>query len=100
MMTSLFKDKKKRLFSGIEIPENIKSELTLLSTGITERANLRFVPPENMHITLQFYGNVPEEDIPDLKRHLEQASANTKPFELPFSKLLCFPEKKPRMIWA
>jgi len=44
-----------RLFVGIALPEDIRFQLSLLCSGLP---NVRWVPPENFHITLRFIGEV------------------------------------------
>ena len=40
----------------------------------------RFSPPENLHMTLQFLGDVPAERCAELKSILRTAAQNTPPF--------------------
>jgi 2'-5' RNA ligase len=44
-----------RLFIGIALPEDVRFQLSLLCAGLP---NVRWVPPENFHITLRFIGEV------------------------------------------
>jgi 2'-5' RNA ligase len=44
-----------RLFIGIALPDDIRFQLSLLCSGLP---NVRWVPPENLHITLRFIGEV------------------------------------------
>src|SRR4030095_9675360 len=44
-----------RLFVGIALPEDVRFQLSLLCSGLP---NVRWVPPENFHITLRFIGEV------------------------------------------
>jgi 2'-5' RNA ligase len=44
-----------RLFVALPLPENIRWQLTLLCSGLPD---VRWVPPENLHITLRFLGEV------------------------------------------
>lgn len=60
-----------RLFVAIEIPDSWRSiasatnEIIGASVGALN-ANMRFVDPSLMHITLRFLGEVPEERVADL----------------------------------
>jgi RNA 2',3'-cyclic 3'-phosphodiesterase len=62
------KMKAKRLFLGIRIPDSLSD----LLSGITAAGNIRlnFTPKENLHITVQFLGNISEENIPELLKKL------------------------------
>jgi 2'-5' RNA ligase len=44
-----------RLFVGIALPEDVRFRLSLLCAGLP---NVRWVPPENLHVTLRFIGEV------------------------------------------
>ena len=52
-----------RLFFGLELPEELHQRIVLLA-GSIDRA--RFVPPENLHITLRFIGEVDEPTMQDV----------------------------------
>lgn len=61
-----------RLFVGLEIPDTIKSELDLISTGLPDA---RWITPENLHLTLQFIGEVDEGIAEDIDAALNGISA-------------------------
>lgn len=66
-----------------------------------ERAGLRakMVEPENMHITLQFIGEIPREKVIAVQRNLENVKA--APFKITFEGVGCFPNMKtPRVVWV
>lgn len=46
-----------RLFTGLSLPADLREGLSALQAGIP---NARWVPPENLHITLRFIGEVDE----------------------------------------
>jgi 2'-5' RNA ligase len=46
-----------RLFTGLEVPEDITRQLELLRGGIP---NARWIAPEDYHITLRFIGDIDE----------------------------------------
>ena len=62
---------------------------------------VRFVPADNLHITVYFLGDVKETHIPKLDEKLHDAFTGIKPFTLKFEKISFGPiSKGPRMIWA
>jgi RNA 2',3'-cyclic 3'-phosphodiesterase len=52
-----------RLFVALNLPEDLRSRLAGLHGGID---GARWVPPENMHITLRFIGDIPEASTGDI----------------------------------
>ncbi len=61
---------------------------------------LRWVPPENLHLTLCFLGDVDAERIPDLEAALG-AVPLAGPIELRLNGLGAFPgNQRPRVLWA
>ena len=44
-----------RLFTGLEIPDDIRESLSMLRGGLP---GARWIDPENYHITLRFVGDV------------------------------------------
>jgi 2'-5' RNA ligase len=52
-----------RLFVGIELPEAIRERLAGLSGGVP---GARWMPPENMHLTLRFIGEVENGQAEDI----------------------------------
>lgn len=72
-----------RLFLAIDIPEETKQQIwfTLEPMRFTYR-NLNWTPFENYHITVQFFGEAPEENLSDLKDRLEQCLFEATPFDV------------------
>ena len=66
-----------RLFVGLDLPENLGERLTGLRGQIP---GARWIPRENLHITLRFIGEVDEETAADLEASLVKVDA--PPFEL------------------
>lgn len=57
-----------RLFVALNLPEDLRSRLAGMHGGID---GARWVPPENMHITLRFIGEAPEAKIADIAEALD-----------------------------
>jgi 2'-5' RNA ligase len=98
---------KKRLFLAIPLPEELKSQLTsaleryrsLLTAA--QMASMRFISPENWHITVYFFGDVAVEKITRLQSLLAPLVHQTSSFRLtPDQLLLAPPEKRGKdMVW-
>lgn len=64
-------------------------------------AMVRWVPPQNLHLTLKFLGDTPDTAIEKLKAGLHSVVSNAKPFDMVLSGIGCFPNpRKPRVIWV
>jgi len=56
-----------RVFVAISMPPQIKDRLTRLCTGLP---GARWLPPENMHLTLRFLGETSEADMDSVQSSL------------------------------
>jgi 2'-5' RNA ligase len=69
-----------RAFLAIELPEALRPGLAQVQGELKRsRAEVRWVPPGNIHLTLKFFGNVPEDDIGSLALHLQVTIAGAFP---------------------
>lgn len=66
-----------RLFVGVGLPEDIRARLAGLQAGVP---GARWVPPENIHLSLRFIGDVNEGEADDIHDALE--SVRTRRFAL------------------
>lgn len=63
--------------------------------------HIRWVAPENIHLTLKFLGDVAAGKIPPLTRALADACASIAPFTLTFDGVGAFPNtRRPNVIWV
>ena len=90
-----------RLFVAIEIPEGIRAAYVALLEelrGISPHA--KWVPAENLHVTLKFLGHTDPEKLGALQNVLA-AVRSEQPVTLEFHGLGFLPnEKRPRVFWA
>jgi len=84
-----------RLFTGIEIPDEQREQLARLRQPL---AGVKWVDPENLHITLRFAGDIDNARAAELADHLANINVNT--FEVRLAGLGVFGGKEPRSIWA
>ena len=87
-----------RLF--IAIP--LSAELARRATEILPASlpALRRVKPENLHVTLAFLGQTPDERLADVTAAAREAAAPVSPFTLAFGRAGRFPERgRPRVVW-
>ncbi len=83
-----------RVFFAIIFPKATQVRLSrnLKTLQNTIRSDyIRWVHVENMHITLQFIGNLPHEQLNLLTENVQTAIKNILPFQLQFGHLEWFP---------
>ena len=90
-----------RTFIAVELPENIKKKIGELQAPLKRtNAFVSWVKPENIHITLKFLGEVPEEKINEVFSATEAALKETKKFKMNLKEMGAFPDfRRPRVIW-
>jgi 2'-5' RNA ligase len=65
------------------------------------RAEVRWVPVGNIHLTLKFFGNVPHGEIDALARAAREVAAQEVPLQLQVTGAGAFPSAKaPRVVWV
>ena len=94
-----------RAFIAIELPATIQDILyrTCLELGgmIASRAAVRWVKPENIHLTLRFLGEIQPDLIPQIGRAIDQKVVHLPVFDLELDELGSFPNSRnPRIIWV
>jgi len=95
-----------RCFIAIELGDEIHREITRLQERLRRdiRANerdVKWVRPENIHLTLKFLGEVPDSDIPDICQAVEKAVETFHPFKLDVAGCGCFPPRgAARVLWV
>jgi len=92
-----------RTFIAINLPQKVKNHLELLQNEVLRanpKINIKMVKPRNLHLTLQFIGEISELDRNTLIERLSQIIKFT-PFELQLGALGCFPNHfQPRVIYV
>src|SRR5713101_8443752 len=64
-----------RLFTAIDIPEEVRAALRSLLARLRPLANLRWSPVENMHITIKFIGEWPEARLGEIQEALRKVAS-------------------------
>ncbi len=84
-----------RLFTALEIPAEVASELVLHRGGL---AGARWIEPSDYHITLRFLGDVDRRMAGEVDAML--ADVQSYPFEVTLDALGSFGGDKPRAVFA
>ncbi len=92
----------KRLFIAVEIPADagLKRFIAELKKDLSAE-KMRFTSLENLHITLKFLGDTPEERIPEIRRVMKEVSGSEDSFSFRLEGLGLFRNlKTPRVLWT
>jgi RNA 2',3'-cyclic 3'-phosphodiesterase len=95
-----------RLFTAVELDARLRAASAEIARGIRRRIDeacpelrARWIPDDNLHVTLAFIGEVPEARVPGIVSALE-ASFATPVFTLGIAGSGVFPASgHPRVIW-
>jgi 2'-5' RNA ligase len=90
-----------RSFLAIEVPKPILEKIEEVQADLrSAHAEVRWVNPEKIHLTLKFFGNIEESRIDSIFKSIEEPVRNTLPFSIRLQGMGAFPHlKNPRVIW-
>jgi RNA 2',3'-cyclic 3'-phosphodiesterase len=89
-----------RLFTGIDLPDEVREKLERLLMHLRPCAHLKWSPVYNLHVTLKFIGEWPQEKLPQLEAALGTV-ATRDPIAAEVKGLGWFPNPHyPRVFWA
>ena len=90
-----------RSFLAIELPRMILKKIEEVQEDLkSSRADVRWVSPEKIHLTLKFFGNIEESKVEAIGEAIGEPVRNTTPFSLGVRGMGAFPHpKNPRVIW-
>jgi 2'-5' RNA ligase len=92
-----------RCFIAIELPEEIKRGLRELQAQLkaANQAPVKWVEPENIHLTLKFLGNVATDRLNEIGQATTNAVRGTSPFSLEVRELGVFPNpRRVQIVWV
>jgi 2'-5' RNA ligase len=91
-----------RSFVAIEIPEDLRQKLRELLRGLRSTgADVKWVRPEGMHLTLKFLGPVDRENLEAISISLRPITEKFPPLEMKAQGVGAFPSLlNPRVVWA
>jgi RNA 2',3'-cyclic 3'-phosphodiesterase len=89
-----------RLFTGIELPDEVRERLERLLMHLRAAAHLKWSPVYNLHVTLKFIGEFPEEKLPQLEAALRSIGPRA-PIPAEVKGLGWFPNPHhPKVFWV
>ncbi len=91
-----------RAFIAIPINKECLEKLTLLQNRlISAGADVKWVRPKNIHITLKFLGDIDEDRLQNIIPLLHESIIKHNSFNITIAGLGAFPSiKKPKTLWA
>src|SRR5262245_29857521 len=90
-----------RTFIAVELsPRVISRAGDLIDKLRVAAAEMTWVRPQQMHLTLKFLGDVPDTETPDICRVVSDIAAGFEPFEIICRGAGAFPNvREPRTLW-
>ena len=93
-----------RAFVSIHIPAEVRERMRTAQVELERtipQSAVRWTPFEQLHLTLEFLGNVATADLPPLESALKQVATTHRPFELSAGRVGAFSSiRNPRVIWV
>ena len=93
-----------RAFVSIHIPAEVRERMRTAQMELERpipKSAVRWNPFEQLHLTLEFLGNVATADMPPLESALKQVATAHRPFELSAGRVGAFSSiRNPRVIWV
>ncbi len=91
-----------RLFIALPLGSSVKTALgSIISDLKPHGGSVKWVKPENIHMTLRFLGETDEKLLGDIKEVIDEVAGQHHRVETSISKLGGFPNlNRPRVIWV
>ncbi|MBK7454768.1 MAG: RNA 2',3'-cyclic phosphodiesterase [Anaerolineales bacterium] len=92
-----------RAFIAIEFPPHLRNAIEKETAGLRRALGediIRWIPAQNMHLTLKFIGDIAGSHVEFLKQLLMREAALHMQFDLQLGGLGAYPNsRKPRVLW-
>ena len=94
-----------RVFIAIDIDEKIKKALSdlqqqLASSADVKKSDVKWVNPENIHLTLKFLGEIEDAKVVEICNIVKDVASRHRNFELDVESVGCFGGKSARVLWV
>ena len=90
-----------RSFVALLLPDDLRDRIAATIDDLRPLATpVAWVPPANLHVTLQFLGRQPEERLEEAVAALEEVGSRSAPIDLALHGIGAFPGlERPRILW-
>ena len=91
-----------RTFICIEVPRTVKERIENLQRALRQNnAQISWVKPSNIHLTIKFLGDVRRSKIKSVCDSVERAAKGLSQFDIEVGTAGCFPSaRSPRVLWV
>jgi 2'-5' RNA ligase len=94
-----------RVFIAIDISEQIRKGLGDLQNELqskvdVKKGDVKWVKPENIHLTLKFLGEIKDEQVVDVCNAVKDVAGRHKGFELDMQTVGSFGGRSARVLWV
>ena len=90
-----------RLFIALNLPKKERERIYRAARRFREEEMpVRWLEPENFHVTLKFLGEVRQDRVPAVEEAVARVAGSTKSFTTEFGGFGAFPTiRRPRTVW-
>lgn len=91
-----------RTFIAVNFGRAIRDRAVALQQALARTGtDVKWVEPENLHVTLLFLGEVNDRDLPAVCRAVADVTKQHAPFKMHVETVGCFPNpRRPRVVWV
>lgn len=91
-----------RIFISIPVADQVRDALSRLADAVRDEApTLRWVRPDQYHITLKFLGEIPAHRVADVVEAVQATARQYEPLRLRARGIGAFPDvRRARVVWA
>ncbi len=91
-----------RLFLAVAADAEVKASAAAVVARLRQApGDYRWVDPRDMHVTLRFYGETPESELPKIESLMREVAAKMAPFEIGYGPLGVFDAWEDiRVVWV
>jgi 2'-5' RNA ligase len=95
-------EKKIRTFIALELSDETRAELARIEEILKKaEANVKWMNPGSIHLTLKFLGYIPEEKVTAISEKLKKIADQSSPFDIALSGIGVFPAwNRARVLWV
>ena len=91
-----------RTFIAVDLGKPIRDRILALQEELARAGTeVKWVEPENLHVTMLFLGEVDERELPAVCRVVSECTQQHTPFPMSVETAGCFPTpRRPRVLWV